>query len=113
MRGTKLQMTKFQPSKTWCTGGGWWTRPVMGSKSLMLKTYGYRQPSQPTTSSGWKGSVHGPDDPAGAVSAVLDEHVGLVVDPGAHVLGQQRSLRRSQVALAVGACSRNWPYLDR
>jgi hypothetical protein len=27
-------------------------RPVIGSKSLTLKAYGYRQPSQPTTSSG-------------------------------------------------------------
>ena len=35
-RGTKLQMTKFCPSKTWCTGGGWCTRPVIGWKSATL-----------------------------------------------------------------------------
>ena len=27
-------------------------RPVIGSKSEMLKVYGYRQPSHPTTSNG-------------------------------------------------------------
>ena len=45
------------PSNTWCTGGGWWTRPVIGSKSATLNAYGYRQPSQPTTSNGWCGST--------------------------------------------------------
>ena len=35
------------------TGGGWCTRPVIGSKSRMLNAHGYRQPSQPTTSNGW------------------------------------------------------------
>ena len=28
-------------------------RPTIGSKSAMLSAYGYRQPSQPTTSKGW------------------------------------------------------------
>ena len=32
--------TKPSPWKVWCTGGGWWTRPTIGSKSWMLKAQG-------------------------------------------------------------------------
>ena len=41
------------PANVWCTGGGWWMRPTIGSKSWMLSAHGYTQPSQPTTSNGW------------------------------------------------------------
>ena len=41
LRGQKLQITKFGPWKVWCAGGGWWMRPVTGSKSAMLNVYGY------------------------------------------------------------------------
>ena len=37
MRGTNEQTTKFRAANVWWTGGGWWTRPVIGSKSPMLK----------------------------------------------------------------------------
>jgi hypothetical protein len=42
LRGTNEQTTKFRAAKVWWTGGGWWTRPVIGSKSAMLKAYGQR-----------------------------------------------------------------------
>ena len=35
MPRTNEQITKFGPSNVWCTGGGWCSRPVIGSKSAM------------------------------------------------------------------------------
>ena len=40
LAGTKLHTTKRGPAKVWCTGGGWWTRPVRGSKSWMESRWG-------------------------------------------------------------------------
>ena len=76
MRGTKLQMTKLLPSNDWWAGGGWCTRPVIGSKSEMLNVYGYRQPSQPDHVERVLGvDVPGADDAARA--AVLDQHLDV------------------------------------
>jgi hypothetical protein len=37
LRGHKLQITKFLPWNVWYDGGGWWMRPVIGSKSCTKK----------------------------------------------------------------------------
>jgi hypothetical protein len=36
LRGTNEQTTKFRAWNVWWTGGGWWTRPVIGWKLPML-----------------------------------------------------------------------------
>ena len=94
MRGTKLQTTKLVPSNTWCTGGGWCTRPVIGSKSAMLNVYGYRQPSQPTTSNGWVGYTYRVPVTPPAPRCLTSTSTSVALD-------QQRLGRAVQVALAV------------
>src|SRR5690606_2626949 len=100
-------MTKLWPSKTWWTGGGWCTRPVIGSKSATLNVYGYRQPSQPTTSNGCVGQVTmlptSPDGPWPRCMVYTSTSRPSVMN------GSRGAVRsRSQ----YGACSRNCPYLD-
>ena len=46
--------------------------------------------------------MHRADDASGSRPAVLDEHLGLVARASAHVLRQQRTRRKPEVALAVG-----------
>jgi hypothetical protein len=40
LRGQNEQMTKFGPANVWCEGGGWWMRPVIGSKSWIENVHG-------------------------------------------------------------------------
>jgi hypothetical protein len=40
LRGTNEQITKFGPWNVWWTGGGWCTRPVIGSKSWIENAHG-------------------------------------------------------------------------
>jgi hypothetical protein len=39
-RGQNEQMTNPSPWNVWWTGGGWWMRPTIGSKSWMLNAHG-------------------------------------------------------------------------
>ena len=39
-RGTNEQITKPGPANVWCTGGGWWIAPTIGSKSWIEKRVG-------------------------------------------------------------------------
>src|SRR4051812_11104265 len=101
-------MTKLCPSNTWCTGGGWWTIPVIGMKSETLNVYGYRHPSQPTTSKGWCGTVWtDPANPDGPAPRCLTYTSTSVASTCGGSDGPCRS--RSQ----YGACSSSWPNLDR
>src|SRR6266480_4190640 len=40
LRGQNEQITKFCPWNVWCDGGGWWMRPVIGSKSWTENVHG-------------------------------------------------------------------------
>jgi hypothetical protein len=42
LRGQNEQITKFRPWNVWCEGGGWWIRPVIGSKSWIENVHGNR-----------------------------------------------------------------------
>jgi len=40
LRGQNEQITKFWPWNVWWEGGGWWMRPVIGSKSCIENVHG-------------------------------------------------------------------------
>ena len=92
-RGTNEHTTKPAPSNVWCTGGGWWRAPTIGSKSWIEKANGHTQPSQPTTSNGW---VECTSRVSPARCAHEHRHVGAVahqrrVGPAQIAFGERRA----------------------
>ena len=107
-RGTNEQTTKPGPSNVWCTGGGWWMRPTIGSKSWIEKAYGYRQPSQPTTSNGWSRWTWRLSPPARCARATVD-----VVAVDEQRLGRRRAGRARSTARLRGTVRTAPRYLPR
>ena len=94
-------MTKFWPWKVWCDGGGWWMRPVIGSKS-------------------WIENVHGIQVavPADDVERVVVDDVRLVAAAHAHLHRELAGLahrvqlgRRMDVAVVVRRAFHDLPVV--